>query len=152
MVYVNIRKATIEDMKDIHDLVVELAVYEKSPEEVYTDQDEYKQDFENGLFNCLVAEDNGKILGIAIYYMAYSTWKGKMMYLDDLVIRKEYRRLGIGGMLFQAFLTESKAVGCRLVKWQVLDWNELALNFYSRFDAVIEKDWWNGKIVFNAKV
>jgi hypothetical protein len=60
--------------------------------------------------------------------------------------------LGIGGMLFQAFLTESKAVGCRLVKWQVLDWNELALNFYSRFDAVIEKDWWNGKIVFNAKV
>lgn len=152
MVSVNIRKATIEDMKDIHDLVVELAVYEKSPEEVYTDQDEYKQDFENGLFNCLVAEDNGKILGIAIYYMAYSTWKGKMMYLDDLVIRKEYRRLGIGGMLFQTFLTESKAVGCRLVKWQVLDWNELALNFYSRFDAVIEKDWWNGKIVFNAKV
>lgn len=150
MISVSIRKATIEDMKDIHDLVMELAVYEKSPEAVDTDPEEYKRDFEDGLFNCLIAEDNNKILGIALYYMSYSTWKGKMMYLEDLVIREEYRRLGIGGMLFGAFLSESKADGCRLVKWQVLDWNELALNFYSRYGAVIEKDWWNGKIIFEA--
>ena len=78
--------------------------------------------------------------------MTYSTWKGRMFYLEDFVVLEAYRRLGLGQMLFDAFLQEAKDQQCRLVKWQVLDWNEPALRFYRKNNAVIEKEWWNGKI------
>jgi GNAT superfamily N-acetyltransferase len=84
---------------------------------------------------------------MALYYMAYSTWRGKMLYLDDLVVSEAYRRHGIGQLLFDAVLEEGLRRGCRLVKWQVLDWNEPALRFYRKNNAEIETEWWNGKIV-----
>jgi GNAT superfamily N-acetyltransferase len=80
--------------------------------------------------------------------MTYSTWKGRMLYLEDFVVKERSRRQGIGQLLFDAFLAEAKARGCRLAKWQVLDWNTPAVNFYEKQSAIIEQEWWNGKILF----
>lgn len=133
-------------MPAVHALVYELAVYERAPEAVVTTPEEYARDFREGRFDCLVAESSEGIAGMALFFMAYSTWKGKMLYLDDLVVSEPYRRSGIGGRLFEAVLEVGRRRGCRLVKWQVLDWNEPALAFYRKYDAIIETDWWNGKI------
>ena len=143
-----IRPATEADLPAIHALVYELAVYEKEPEAVETTPAEYLEDFRNGLFEATVAEVDGQVVGMTLYYMAYSTWRGKMLYLDDFVINEAYRRHGIGQMLFDAFVEEGRRRGCRLVKWQVLDWNEPALHFYRKNNAIIETNWWNGKILY----
>ncbi|MCK6691949.1 MAG: GNAT family N-acetyltransferase [Thermoanaerobaculia bacterium] len=143
-----IRPATEDDMPAIHALVYELAVYEKEPEAVETTPEEYLEDFRNGLFEATVAEADGQVVGMTLYYMAYSTWRGKMLYLDDFVVNEAYRRHGIGQMLFDAFVEEGRQRGCRLVKWQVLDWNEPALKFYRKNNAIIETNWWNGKILY----
>lgn len=142
------RKATLEDLPAIHDLVRELAVYEKAEEEFIASLAEYQDDFKNDIFQAIVAEKNNEVVGMALFYMTYSTWKGKMLYLEDFVVKSTARRQGIGQLLFDAFLDEAKAQGCRLVKWQVLDWNQPALDFYEKNKATIEKEWWNGKIFF----
>lgn len=141
-----IRKASIEDIPSIHELVGELARYEKGESEFVASTDEYREDFRNGVFRALVAESGGEVVGMALYYMTYSTWKGKMLYLEDFVVRESHRRMGVGARLFDAFLGEAKGLGCRLVKWQVLDWNKPALDFYEKYRATIEREWWNGKI------
>ncbi len=141
-----IRPATESDMPAIHALVYELAVYEKAPEAVTTTPEEYLEDFRNGRFESLVAEMDGKVAGMVLFYAAYSTWKGKMLYLDDFVVWESYRRYGVGQLLYDAFLEEGRKRGCRLVKWQVLDWNTPALRFYEKNDAIVEKDWWNCKV------
>lgn len=146
---ITIRKAEEADMPAIHALVYELAVYEKEPEAVETTPAEYLEDFRNKLFECTVAEMDGEVVGITLFYMAYSTWRGKMLYLDDFVVKESHRRYGIGQLLFDAFVEEGRRRGCRLVKWQVLDWNEPALNFYRKNNAVIETGWWNGKILYH---
>lgn len=143
----HIRPATETDLPAIHALVYELAVYEKSPDSVTTTPAEYLEDFRKGLFQSHVAEMEGRIVGMALYYTAYSTWRGKMLYLDDLVVSEPYRRYGIGQLLFDAVLDEGRRQGCRLLKWQVLDWNEPALRFYRKNNATIETDWWNGKVL-----
>lgn len=145
---VEVRKATPEDIPAIHDLVRELAIYERAEEEFIASREEYYRDFENGVFEALVAEVEGEVVGMGLYYVAYSTWKGKMLFLEDFVVRETFRRRGIGQLLFEAFLTEAEHRGCRLVKWQVLDWNEPAVKFYEKNEALIEKEWWNGKIFF----
>lgn len=141
-----IRKATVEDMPAVHGLVRQLAIYEKAEPEFIATIEEYRRDFERGIFQVLVAEMDGHIAGMALYYVAYSTWKGKMHYLEDFVVDDRYRRYGIGQKLFDAFLEDARQAGCKLVKWQVLDWNEPALSFYIKNQAIIEKEWWNGKI------
>ena len=88
----------------------------------------------------------GEIVGMMLYYMAYSTWKGKMMYLEDFVVREAVRGQGVGQMLWTAFEAESRAEGAKLLKWQVLDWNTPALNFYKNIGANIETEWLNGKL------
>lgn len=142
---VKIRPATEADIPDIHALMFELAVYEKDPESVFTSPEEYLEDFRKGLFESMVAEIDGKIVGMTLYFMAYSSWKGKMLYLDDFVVNAAYRRFGIGQLLYDAFMAEAKLRGCRLVKWQVLDWNEPAIQFYQKNHAIIETGWWNVK-------
>jgi GNAT superfamily N-acetyltransferase len=144
-----IRSGTLFDLPAVHALMYELAVYEKSPEAVQTTVEEYAADFEQGLFETLVAEKDGLVVGMMLYYMAYSSWKGKMLYLDDFVVAEAHRRDGAGQLLFNAFLEQGRLRGCRLVKWQVLDWNTPAVDFYLKNAAVIERDWWNGKIIFN---
>lgn len=143
---ITVRPATEADLPAIHALVYELAVYEKEPEAVETTPAEYLEDFRNGLFEAHVAETEGRIVGMTLFYMAYSTWRGKMLYLDDFVVYEPFRRHGVGQLLFDAFTAEGRRRGCRLVKWQVLDWNEPALSFYRKNDAIIETNWWNGKV------
>ena len=141
-----IRPATEADLPAIHALMYELAVYENAPEAVAATLDEYRHDFQAGIFESHVAELDGQVVGMTLFFMAYSSWKGKMLYLDDFVVTEAHRRSGAGQLLFDAFLEEGRRRGCRLVKWQVLDWNEPALNFYHKNEAIIETDWWNGKI------
>ena len=94
----------------------------------------------------MVTEMDGKIVGMTLFYEAYSSWKGRMLYLDDFMVHEAYRRFGVGQKLFDAFVEEGRRRDCRLVKWQVLDWNEPAIRFYEKNDCTIEKNWWNVKI------
>jgi GNAT superfamily N-acetyltransferase len=132
----------------VHDLVRKLAVYEKAEHEFIATLEDYQNDFKEGIFEVLLAEIEGEVVGMCLYYMTYSTWKGKMLYLEDFVVKQTYRQAGVGQQLFDAFIQEARAKGCRLTKWQVLDWNEPAIKFYEKNNAVIEKEWWNGKIIF----
>ena len=142
---IEIRPAQLSDVPSMHALMYELAVYENAPEAVATTVEEYKIDFSNGLFEGFVAEADGQIVGMTLYFMAYSSWKGKMLYLDDFVVTEDFRRFGIGQMLYDTFLAEAQKRGCRLAKWQVLDWNDPAIRFYEKNNAEIEKGWWNVK-------
>ena len=140
-----IRKAGIEDMSGVLELVKELARYENADEEVLTTVEDYEKNFLSGVFDVTVAEVKGEIVGMVLYFVCWSTWKGRMMYLDDFVVKENLRQLGVGQMLFDALFIEAKKRGCKLVKWQVLVWNEPALKFYKKNDSIIEKEWWNGK-------
>ncbi len=142
-----LRKATKQDLQAVLDLVNELALYEKAPKEVTVTLADYEKDFEENIFDIIVAEQENQIVGIVFYYMTYSTWKGKMLYLEDFVVQEELRGHGIGKLLFKAFLEEAKKLNVSLAKWQVLDWNEPAINFYEKYNSTIEKEWFNGKIL-----
>ncbi|MFK8005230.1 MAG: N-acetyltransferase family protein [Saprospiraceae bacterium] len=143
-----IRKANTNDLKAIYGLVVELAVYEKEPDAVTATLEDYVKNFNDQVFQTIVAEHHGKIIGICIYYITWSTWKGRMVYLEDFVVTETYRKKGVGQLLFDQFLVEAKEMNATMVKWQVLDWNEPAIRFYEKNKATIEKEWWNGKIIF----
>ncbi|MEM9990672.1 MAG: GNAT family N-acetyltransferase [Bacteroidota bacterium] len=143
---VSIRKARTADLPQIHNLVRELAIYEKAEADFTAPLALYKDNFEKGVFDAIVAENKGKIIGMCLFYMTFSTWKGRMLYLEDFIIQQAYRRNGLGQRLFDAFLAEAKQLDCTLVKWQVLDWNTPALEFYKKNNAIIEQEWWNGKI------
>ncbi|MEM0993206.1 MAG: GNAT family N-acetyltransferase [Bacteroidota bacterium] len=143
---ITIRKAERKDLKAVHDLVRALAVYEKAEAEFVASLNDYEENWTQGVFESIVAEVNGEIVGMTLYYLSYSTWKGRMLYLEDFVVLETHRRLGIGQLLFDATLEVAKSKGCKLMKWQVLDWNEPALDFYLKNEAIIEKEWWNGKI------
>ncbi len=145
-----VRFAKREDLPAIHALVRELAIYEKAEEEFVASVADYERDLACGIFEALVAEHAGEVVGMALYYMAYSTWKGRMLYLEDFVVKASMRGQGIGEKLFRAFLAEAQKKGCRLVKWQVLDWNEPAIHFYKKFEAIFEKEWLNGKIFLSS--
>lgn len=142
---VQIRKAQEQDMEAMHQLMFELAVYEKAPEAVETSPKEYLDDFLQGTFEGLVAVFDEKVIGMALFFMAYSSWKGKMLYLDDFVVTEQFRNQGVGQLLFDAFIQEAKKRNCRLAKWQVLDWNKPAIEFYQKNQAEIEQGWWNVK-------
>ncbi len=148
---IQIRPATIDDLPAIHTLVHELAVYENAPEQHTATIEEYKRDFEAGIFESHVAVDTDntegeQIVGMIFYYMTYSTWRGRMLYLEDFVVTENYRKYGVGQILFETFLDVARQKDCFLTKWQVLDWNTPAVNFYEKNKAIIEKEWWNGKI------
>ncbi len=143
-----IRKANVNDLKPIYNLVIELAVYENEPDAVTATLKNYEENFNAQVFQSIVAEHNGKIIGACIYYITWSTWKGRMLYLEDFIVTEKYRKKGIGQLLFDRFLKEAKEMNATMVKWQVLDWNEPAIRFYEKNNAIIEKEWWNGKIIF----
>jgi len=143
-----IRKAAKEDLPAIHGLVRELAEYEKGLHFVSTTPESYLRDFEGGVFHAFVAEKGGVIVGMALYFVAFSTWRGTMLYLEDFVVKESERGNGIGAMLFDAFIEEAKRQGAALAKWQVLKWNEPAINFYKKYDVVFDDEWTDGKIYF----
>ncbi len=140
-----IRKANKKDLLSIYNLVKELAVYEKEPDAVTATLEDYENNFSDGVFNAIVAENENEVVGMMLYFTAYSTWKGKMIYLDDFVVNEKYRKKGVGQKLYNQFLKIAKEEKAKLVKWQVLDWNEPAINFYKKNQAEIEKGWYNVK-------
>lgn len=142
-----IRKATLADMSAIHQLVVELAEYEKARDKVITTPESFAEDFTNGVFDAFVADDGGSVVGVALYYVAFSTWKGRMLYLDDFVVTDDLRGSGIGKQLFGAFMEEARRQKVSMVKWQVLDWNEPAIRFYKKYaETVFDAEWIDCKI------
>ncbi len=145
---IHIREGKYEDLPAAFELVKELAIYEKEPDAVTTNIEAYQKAYNDDRLFCLIAEDEDLVIGMALYYWAFSTWKGPMMYLEDFVVNESHRRHGVGQQLFDAFIKDSKARGAAMVKWQVLDWNEMAINFYKKNNATIETEWWNGKIIF----
>lgn len=143
-----VRKATTEDLPSIYELVRSLAIYEKAEHELTATIEDYRNDFAAGIFQSHVAELDGKVVGMVLYYMNYSTWKGRMLYLEDFVVFEEYRQHGIGQLLWDELCEEAQRQGARLLKWQVLDWNEPAIKFYKKNNATIETEWYNGKVFF----
>jgi len=143
---INIRKATPKDLPKVHELVRGLAIYEKEEKEFIATLEEYQKDYQEGWFECQIAENEVDIIGVIIYYETFSTWKGRMLYLEDFFVKAAFRRYGVGQQLFDTFHNVAKEKGCKLTKWQVLDWNTPAVNFYKKNNALIEKGWWNVKI------
>lgn len=144
---IHIRQGTRDDLPRVHQLVCELATYEREPDAVKTTAQDYIRDFDANWFDVLIAETSSQIVGAAIYYSGYSTWKGQMIYLEDLIVTENFRQQGIGTKLFQALVTLAEQRNIRQIKWQVLSWNEQALAFYAKHKANIETGWWNGKII-----
>jgi len=142
-----VRKGRKEDLPQVLELIKELALYEKAPQEVTNTVYDMEQDGfgEKPVFGLFVAEEDDKIIGIAIYYTKYSTWKGKCIYLDDIVITEKHRCKGIGGKLFEEVIRVSKESGANRMEWQVLEWNTPAIEFYKKFNAVLDPEWINGK-------
>jgi GNAT superfamily N-acetyltransferase len=145
---IEIRKASMDDVPSLYNLVYELAVFEKEPDALTTNLESYQEAFGEKLIDAIVAVDGDVIVGMVLFYMTFSTWKGKSLYLEDFYVKEAYRKFGIGQSLFDAYLEEAKARGAQMTKWQVLDWNEVGINFYKKNNAVIESNWWNGKIYF----
>lgn len=140
-----IRAGKPEDLEAIFDLIMELAIYEKAPEEVDNSVERMLEDGfgPEPVFGFFVAEEEGKIIGTAIYYYRYSTWKGKAMYLEDLVVNEAYRGKGYGKKLLDAIVYKAKEVNCKQVRWQVLDWNTPAIEFYKSLGADLDGEWIN---------
>ena len=138
-----IRKATIEDASAILRLIKELAVYEKEPEAVVVTIKDLKQDGfgENPLFQTIIAEKEGDIVGMALYYYRYSTWKGKTIHLEDLIVKQSMRGQNIGSVLYRAVLKQAYNEKIRRVEWAVLDWNTPARDFYIKSGAKILNGW-----------
>lgn len=141
-----IRSAVKEDCVRLMELVNELAVFEKAPDEVTVTLEEFiDAGFgQNKVWDAIVAEDNGFIAGFAIYYTRYSTWKGRRLYLEDFIVTESYRGRGIGKLLFETVLQHAKDKNFNGMNWQVLDWNEPAINFYKKYHADLDPEWLNG--------
>lgn len=145
---IQIRRAAKSDMPSVLGLVKELAEYERAADEVTVTAEDYIRDGfgERPLFGCFVAERDGKIIGIALYYWRYSTWKGKRLYLEDIVVNEKERGKGIGKLLFDRIMQEALDQNCSGMLWQVLDWNEPAIRFYKKYNAAISDEWLNGSL------
>lgn len=145
---IQIRRGTKTDLPEAFDLIKELAVYEKAPEEVDNSVARMEEDGfgERPVFEFFVAEEDSQIKGIALYYYRYSTWKGKSIYLEDLVVRESERGRGMGKLLLDEIVLEAQRTDSRQVMWQVLDWNEPAIRFYKRLGADLDETWINCKL------
>jgi GNAT superfamily N-acetyltransferase len=142
---INIRKARKEDCIRIMDLVRELAEYEKAPDEVTVTLDHFVQSGfgYKPVWWAFVAEVDGVIQGFALFYIRFSTWKGQRMYLEDFYVREEMRGKGLGKLLFERLIEEAKKRKLNGIQWQVLEWNEPAINFYKKYNAAFDAEWIN---------
>jgi GNAT superfamily N-acetyltransferase len=139
----NIRKGEINDMPVVLKLIQELAVFEKEPDAVVVTVADLERDGfgEKPLFQTFVAELNGEIIGMALYYYRYSTWKGKTIHLEDLIVKEAHRGTGAGLALYTEIMKQGKKDGVRRIEWNVLDWNEPAIRFYEKSGAKVLDDW-----------
>jgi GNAT superfamily N-acetyltransferase len=147
---IKIRKAVRKDCVRMMELIQELATYEKAPDEVTVSLKHFeKSGFgANPVWWAFVAEAQGVVIGMALYYVRYSTWKGQRMYLEDILVTEDMRGQKIGSLLFDALIVEAKEKGFNGINWQVLDWNEPAINFYKKYNANFDPEWVNCSIVF----
>ncbi|WP_026725997.1 GNAT family N-acetyltransferase [Flavobacterium sasangense] len=138
-----IRKATKNDMPSVLELIQELATFEKEPDAVVVTVDDLVRDgfSENPLFQCFVAEVDNEIIGMALYYNRYSTWKGKTIHLEDLIVKENKRGTGAGFALYKEIIKQGKAENVRRIEWNVLDWNTPAIDFYEKSGAKVLGDW-----------
>lgn len=146
---INIRKGINSDLPQVLLLIKELAIYEKAEQEVTLTVDELEKDGFGAqpLFKFFVAESEHNIIGIALYYIKYSTWKGKCVFLEDLIVTASHRKFGIGKKLFNEVIKVAKEIKAERMEWQVLDWNEPAINFYKSFNTNFDAEWVNCKLV-----
>lgn len=135
-----IRKANSSDVKDIIRLLVELAVYEKEPDAVKVTEEELIRDGfgSSPRYECLLAEFNSEVVGLAFFTPRYSTWVGDTLHLEDLVVTEKMRGKGIGTLLYREFLMVAKDRGVKRVEWSVLDWNKTAIDFYKKSGAIVD--------------
>lgn len=145
---IEVRRAVKEDCARLLELVQELATYERAPNEVTVTLDHFAESGfgENPVWWAFVAEVEQTIVGFALYYIRYSTWKGQAMYLEDIIITNEMRGQGIGKLLFDRLIDEAKEKKFNRIIWQVLDWNEPAINFYKKYNANFDQGWVNCSI------
>ena len=138
-----IRNATKNDMPQVLHLIKELAAFEKEPDAVEVTADDLKQDGfgEHPAFHCFVADVNSKIEGIALIYNRYSTWKGKILHLEDLIVSKSMRGKGLGTALLDKVVQYGYDLDVKRINWEVIDWNEPAINFYEQKGANVMRDW-----------
>jgi GNAT superfamily N-acetyltransferase len=148
MTNIHLRVAVKEDCIRLLELVNELALYEKAPQEVTVTLEEFEQAGfgDKPVWKAYVAEIGGLVVGFALYYVRFSTWKGCRMYLEDFIVTEPMRGRGIGKLLFDQLIIEAKEMGFAGMVWQVLDWNEPALNFYAKYQASIEAGWLNASL------
>lgn len=139
----NIRKGEKKDMKAVLELIRELAIFEKEPDAVEVTVVDLERDGfgDYPLFHTFVAEINDRIVGIALYYYRYSTWKGKTIHLEDLIVREDVRGAGVGFALYSKIIEQGKIDKVRRIEWAVLDWNVSAIEFYQKSGARILEDW-----------
>ena len=150
---IKIRKAVRKDCARMMELIQELATYEKAPDEVTVSLSHFEESGfgQNPVWWAFVAEVSGVVVGMALYYVRYSTWKGQRMYLEDILVTEEMRGKKIGGLLFDALIQEAKDKKFMGMNWQVLDWTEPAINFYKKYNASFDPEWLNCSISFNQK-
>jgi GNAT superfamily N-acetyltransferase len=145
---ISIRKGIKGDLPQVLELVKELAAYEKAPLEVTVTLEEMERDgfSENPIFSFYVAEKDKRIVGISLYYIKYSTWKGKCVFLEDIIVTEEYRKYGIGKKLFDEVVKVAKEMKAKRMEWQVLEWNTPAIKFYEKLNSNFDKEWINCKL------
>ncbi len=145
-----IRKASVTDVDSILELVNELAIFEKAPEQVTNTRElMIKEGFgANPAFECFLGILDGKVVGMSLYFFRYSTWKGRRLYLEDLIITQSQRGGGFGKKLFDITIEEAKKQNCSGMMWQVLDWNTPAIEFYKSYGARLDDEWINCHLDF----
>jgi GNAT superfamily N-acetyltransferase len=146
-----IRRAVVEDCPRIMELIKELALYEKAPEQVTVTMEHFVETGfgANPVWWAFVAEVDGLVQGFALYYIRYSTWKGTRLYLEDLLVTNEMRGKGLGKLLLDQLIVEAKEKKFSGMMWQVLDWNEPAINFYKKYyNATLDGEWINCSLNF----
>ncbi len=141
-----IRRAAREDCPRLMELVCELALYEKAPEEVTVTLEHFEESGfgEHPVWWAFVAEVDGVVVAFALYYIRYSTWKGQRMYLEDILVTNEMRGKGLGSLLFERLMEEAREKKMNGMVWQVLEWNEPAIKFYKKYGTAFDAEWVNG--------
>ena len=145
-----IRRSEKKDCVRLLELIQELADYEKAPLEVTVTLEHFEESGfgEKPVWWAFVAEINGNVEGFALYYIRYSTWKGQCLYLEDFLITEKLRGMGAGKLLFDRLIEEAREKNYTGIAWQVLGWNEPAINFYKKYNATLDPEWVNGTLYF----
>lgn len=141
-----IRKGQEADFEAVLEMIKELALFEREPDAVINTVERMHEEID--YFQFYVAEMDGKIVGMALYFFAYYTWVGKSLYLDDLYVKPEYRGMNIGKALLEKIVTVAKEEKCKRMRWQVLDWNTTAIEFYKKMNASLSQEWINCDLHF----